>query len=332
MSSHGTRAATADLARVLTTGFGGGDVTVLDRRPFPYRSTFPLEAIEIRMSDGTERSVVFKDLSRRGPDDPVWQIKAPFLHDPRREIEVYRDVLVPEGVTAPSCLAVEIDPAHDRYWLFLEMVEGELLWQIGDLDVWMTAARWLADLHARFADSTSSLPLRLLVHDRDFHRRWIDRAERFAHRPGTSNGKGGDFSWLAQRCLKVAEWVGDQPRTFLHGEFYPSNVVVERGKGPVRIRPVDWEMASVGPGLMDLAALTSGAWSEEERKKIATAYREALPDRLRPPASALLEGLDRCRLLLAVQWLGWSAGWTPPSDHAHDWKATAIELAEAVDP
>lgn len=330
MSTPGSPAKTADLASALATSIGDG-TAILDRRPFPYRSTFPLEELTVRMSDRTERSLIFKDLSRRGTTDPVWQVKAPFLQDPQREIEVYREVLGPGGLTAPECVAVVTDQDLDQYWLFLEKVEGELLWQIGDLDVWRAAAHWLADMHASFADRTRGLPRRLLVHDREYHRRWIDRARRLARWPEASNGDDRDFGWLAGRCRQVLDWLIEQPTTFLHGEFYPSNIVIESTDDGVRVRPVDWEMAAVGPGLLDLAALASGAWGEREREALATAYREALPSELRPPLEMLREGLDRCRLLLAVQWLGWSADWTPPEEHAHDWIATAIELAEAVE-
>ncbi|MGH8542401.1 MAG: phosphotransferase [Gammaproteobacteria bacterium] len=330
MSSSGSPK-TADLARALATSIDDG-VAILDRHALPYRSTFPLEVLSVRMSDGTERSLVFKDLSRRGPTDLVWQVKAPFLHDPRREIEVYRDVLAPGGLTAPECVAVVIEPDLGRYWLFLEKVEGELLWQIGDLEVWRAAARWLADMHAHFADRTRALPLRLLVHDREYHRRWIDRASRFARPPESGNGDRRDFDWLAERYLQVVDWMVEQPTTFLHGEFYPSNIVIESTDGGFRVRPVDWEMAAVGPGLLDLAALASGAWGQREREALASAYREALPPQLRPSLETLRDGLDRCRLLLAVQWLGWSADWTPPEEHAHDWISTAIELAEVVEP
>lgn len=331
MISPGSPAQTADLARALATSIGEG-IAILDRHHFPYRSTFPLEELMVRMGDGTERSLVFKDLSRKEPTDPVWQVKAPFLHDPRREIEVYRDVLAPAGLTAPECVAVATEPDLGRYWLFLEKVEGELLWQIGDLDVWRAAARWLGDMHARFADRTEGLPPRLLVHDRDYHRRWIERARRFARSPEASNGGGRVFDRLAERCRQVVDWLIEQPTTFLHGEFYPSNVVIESTDDGIRVRPVDWEMAAVGPGLLDLAALASGAWGEREREALATSYREAWPSDLRPALDTLPEGLDRCRLLLAVQWLGWSPDWSPPREHAHDWMATAIELAEAIEP
>lgn len=324
MSPQGSLAETADLARAL-------GVTVLRRNPFPYHSTFPLEELSVRMPDGVERPLVFKDLSRQGPTDPAWQIKAPFLHDPLREIEVYRKVLGPSGLSAPECVGVAIESDRGRYWLFLEKVEGDLLWQIGEMDVWQSAAEWLADLHARFSNRTRALPLRLLAHDREYYQRWIERAKSFVAGPATSFESLREFDWLAERCQQAVDWLIEQPVTFLHGEFYPSNIIVESTENGNRVRPVDWEMAATGPGIVDLAALASGAWDESERERIASSYRLALPAELRPSPEALGEGLDRCRLLLAVQWLGWSAGWTPPPEHTHDWMATAIELAETLE-
>ena len=67
----------------------------------------------------------------------------------------------------------------------------------------------------------------------------------------------------------TAEWAAARPRTFLHGEFYPSNVLIEDAVEGPRVRPVDWEMAGLGPGLADLAALISGRWEEAEREALA---------------------------------------------------------------
>jgi thiamine kinase-like enzyme len=106
-------------------------------------------------------------------------------------------------------------------------------------------------------------------------------------------------------------------------------VLVAETGGEVRICPVDWEMAAVGSGLLDLAALTAGQWTEEERTALALAYYGALPPAARQTLDepAFLEALDWCRLQLAVQWLGWAPGWSPPAEHAHDWLGEALHLA-----
>ncbi|MGH8542219.1 MAG: aminoglycoside phosphotransferase family protein [Gammaproteobacteria bacterium] len=331
MNARGSCAKTADLVRALEASVAG-DVTIVERFPSLYRSTFPLEVLSVRMPDGMVRSLVFKDLSRTGPTDPAWQIKAPFLHDPMRELEVYREVLAPSGLSVPDCVAIVMQPDQGRYWLFLEKVEGDPLWQIGEMDLWRRAAEWLADMHTRFAGSTQALPSRLLIHDREYHQRWVDRAMSFTRLPRASNGNGSELDWLAACCQRAVDWLIEQPITFLHGEFYPSNLIIQRTAETIRVCPVDWEMAGRGPGVVDLAALASGAWDDTERETIVSAYLKALPAGLRPSPEALSEGLDRTRLLLAVQWLGWSPDWTPPPEHDHDWMATAMKLAETLEP
>src|SRR5687768_18215786 len=39
------------------------------------------------------------------------------------------------------------------------------------------------------------------------------------------------------------------PEMLFHGEFYPSNVLVDASARPTRVCPIDWEMAARGPAL-----------------------------------------------------------------------------------
>lgn len=306
---------------------GGEEVTIEARRICAYRSTFPIEELLVRLADGSVQRLVLKDLSAGAQDE---RLEASFLRDPLREIEVYRDVLQPNGITAPGFRGAIADTAGRRYWLLLEHLDAVPLWQLGEAEAWLTAARWLAELHARFEGRIADLPRRLLVHDEAYYRRWLERTRSFVDWEAGGAHDHRRFDQLAVRYLDAARWLVLQPRTFLHGEFYPSNVMVEQRRGELRIRPLDWEMAGVGPGLLDLAALTSGAWLERERVAMAEAYRASLPASMRTSDDELRTGLDQCRLLLSGQWLGWSAGWRPPSHHAHDWLATALELAGAT--
>jgi hypothetical protein len=99
------------------------------------------------------------------------------------------------------------------------------------------------------------------------------------------------------------------------------------------VAPVDWEMAAWAPRLLDLAALTSGAWNADERRAMARAYRGALePDSGLPgDERRFLEALELCRLHLGVQWLGWSPDWTPPAENAHDWSAEAERIVLSLE-
>jgi aminoglycoside phosphotransferase (APT) family kinase protein len=110
----------------------------------------------------------------------------------------------------------------------------------------------------------------------------------------------------------------------VHGELYASNVLVD--EPALRVRAIDWETVGLGPGLLDVAALVSGHWSGGERDAVVAAYRAG-----GAPAGADFDGtLDAARLLVALQWLGWSSTWSPPAEHRHDWQADARLLAERI--
>lgn len=57
----------------------------------------------------------------------------------------------------------------------------------------------------------------------------------------------------------VVDVLSNDPRTLIHGELYPANVLINE-EGPVVI---DWECAGVGPGVLDLAMLTQGSWDPD---------------------------------------------------------------------
>jgi hypothetical protein len=297
----------------------------LERRPSPFRTSFPLEELDVELEDGARLRLVLKDLSRAMLSDRARKAKPDFLSDPLREIETYRDLLEPAGLGTAAYFGSDVDPSRERYWLFIENVSGPALWQVGELPVWEEAARWLAAMHDHFADR-GRLPGRLVSYDAAFYRLWPERAREFAKRDG--RGRSRQVDWLASRHDQVVEHLTALRSSFIHGEFYASNVLVSGGTGSTRICPVDWEMAGVGPGMLDLAALTTG-WSDAERRSLALAYRETSES---PPAPAddLLRTLDYCHLHLAVRWLGWSPDWRPPRAHRRDWLGEAVRTAEKL--
>jgi thiamine kinase-like enzyme len=124
----------------------------------------------------------------------------------------------------------------------------------------------------------------------------------------------------------VVEHLLSLPVTIVHGDFSASNVLVAETATGLRVCPVDWEAAGLGPGLTDLAALVTG-WREPEVVKLADAYVSGMGGGSEP-LSAVFAALDACRFQLCIQWLGWSHMWTPPAEHARDWLAEAVALAE----
>lgn len=283
-----------------------------------------MEQLELTLEDGTELRLVFKQLAWTSLDENARLAKPEFLHDPRREPAVYASVLAPHAF-GPRYYGASIEPEAGRYWLFVERVEGRELYQVGEIELWRATAAWLAEMHGALAGEAERDAKRahLIDYDEAYYRRWLARAREFAAVDGE---RARTLDWLAERYDAVVDGLLDLPRTVLHGEPYASNVLVAGEPSAPRICPVDWEMAALGPGLVDLAALVSGGWGEEEREAIVSAYR-SVGDL--PAFSA--EQLALCRLHLAVQWLGWAPPqWTAPQGQRHDWLAEAVGLAEGL--
>ncbi len=309
------------LGRCLNRHFGSPrPLARLTHRPCAYGSSYPIEELELAFADGSELALTFKDSS--GPRPAA---KPDFVHDPRREIAVYESLLAGAGLETAICYGVLEDSEGGARGLLLEKVAGVELYQSGDPAQWRSAAAWLADFHAHFAARAESWAesLPLLRIDAAYLRRWAARAIEFTRASGADRRA---LVRLIDGYDHVVERLVALPVTVIHGEFYPANVLLR--KTDARICPIDWEMAAIGPGLIDLAALTGGRWADRERRALVRSYREAAP-----AAHALSsetdfdQALSCCRLHLAVQWLGWAPDFTPPPEQRHDWLREALDLA-----
>jgi Ser/Thr protein kinase RdoA (MazF antagonist) len=327
----------AGLGPLLSAHLGGGRfITRLARKLSEYLSSFTLEELDVALDDGTRLSLIFKDLGWEGLLPDARRVKPAFLYNPLREIEIYRGVLAGNGLGTATCYGAVVDPGAGRYWLFLERVRGLRLSDVGAFATWERVARHLAALHARFEGGPLARPgapaSHLLRYDPDYYWRWAERTTEFVRsaRPAVSAAAWRRLERLVGRYQEVVDRLAALPRTFIHGEFYPSNVLVTRGAR--RLCVVDWEMAGVGPGLIDLAALTAGDWTDGQKSALALAYHAAFPagHPWRRAPDAFLEALDFCRLHLAMQCLGWSPDWSPPREHARNWLGEALRLAEKL--
>jgi aminoglycoside phosphotransferase len=273
-----------------------GPLARIERRAHAYATSFPLEELSVELADGRTLDLLLKDLRRERLAESAGRAKPAFLHDPRREIDTYRRILAPAGLGTPALYAA------DGTWLVLERVDGVALWQVGGIDRWCAVARALAVLHRRLAERASEP--HLLRYDASWYRLWLERAR------ASTDG----LELVAAAYERAVERLLELPSTVIHGELYASNVLVAGD----RICIVDWETAACGPGLVDLAALTTG-WSNGERAAITAAYGVVDP-----------AALDAARLHLAVRWLGWTRGWQPPPEQRRDWLAEAVQAAERL--
>jgi len=258
-----------------------GPVARLVRRPSPSASTAGLEQLDVRWADGAERTLFLKSAGRDTP----------------REVTVYEQVL--RGARLGTAGFVS-GSTRGAGWLLLEAVPGRPLWESADLAAWCATARWLARAHLRLAGDAHRLEQ--AVPDGG-----LDRA--VAREPGAAALE--EPYALAVAALRAA------PATVVHGELFPSNVLVRERGGPC---VVDWESAGAGSGLLDLAALCTG-WPHHEADEIARTYGGDL---------ALLPA---ARLVVAVRWLAEP----PPAPQAGggqaartDWLGEATTAAQAV--
>ena len=320
------------LQAILCSFFGDEPrIRSLRRRRSSYCSSFTIENLDIELEPHRKLRLILKDLSPGSLLNEAREVRPAFLYDPRREIITYRSLLNPRQFGTPIYYgAVE---KGERYWLFLERVEGVLLWQVGRFEQWERAAAWLAGFHSHFMGMArrEALPELLLRFDSDHCLRWIERAAQFVTRAnGALSGvSGGPFGRLVKHYGRVADRLSSAGRTVIHGEFYPSNIILRGGAKGTQLCPIDWEVAAIGPGCIDVAALVSGAWSEEQKLALVDAYHRALVElgTSAPALKELVELVDYAQLHLAIQWLGWAADWSPPKTHERNWFDEAIRLA-----
>lgn len=310
---------TDELAAELERCFGRS-IRLLERRPYDYQTSFALEELEVGFDGREPLRLIFKDVGPRALARGAGSVKPRFLYDPLREIETYRSILAPLNVGTARCYGTVADPRRERFWLFLEKVQGIELWQC-ELETWEHVAAWLAGLHGRCRHVRAD---HLLHYDREAYVVWFQRAREFVG-GGKLNGVGAVYDRVVDELVAL-------PKTFIHGEFTASNVLVEESENALRVCPIDWEMAAVGPALLDLAALTAGDWQDQDRDSIASAYYEAVPPAARPARAQFSYLLECARLFIALRWLGWAAAWSPPREHARDWLAEATASAERLGP
>jgi hypothetical protein len=156
----------------------------IERRPSPYRTSFPIEELRAELAGRGPVRLGCKRLDWEELEPEAQLAKPRFLYDPAREPAVYRALLSEAPPGAPEFFGAVVDDS--RHWLFFEWVEGRELFQVGERELWEQAARWLARFHVAMAPELARHREdgRLIEHDAGFYRAWIERAEQFAARLG----------------------------------------------------------------------------------------------------------------------------------------------------
>ncbi len=277
------------LERSLATALGEpGAVALTGREHNRYASTFPSEIVTCVAGSQTLALLCKyeapRDRGLRGVPVGV-----------RYESDAYRYAVEPSGLTAARWFGLHRDEPAGPAWLMLEFLAETFRLdkspQRGGLSL---AARWIGSFH-RFHDVHAKSPPKCLNREggatfRTCVARAVDRWEelRIAH------------PWFHPLALGYEAVFSDlfvRRPTVIHGELYPSNVLVRDGS----VFPVDWERAAVSAGEIDLAALTEG-WKPEDVRLAAESYVEArwggeVPD-------DFAESVEAARVYLHLQALG----------------------------
>lgn len=250
----------------------------VQRKRIRYIGSYDCDIVAVQLANGGEFKFFLKDFgfSQRSKDNPEQRRE--------RELRVYRDILVESDLGTPEYYGSIWSEPQGRFWLLLELVEGTII-KDHNVDHGVIAAGWLGKLHGYFARRPEQLTGRdfLIRHDAEFFR---SKAEFALLDVGQiSPPSARRLAKIVDRYEQVINIMASQPLTLVHGAYIPWHIVLDVTQEPVRVCPIDWELAALGATLYDLAIFTDGV-EPQTRDRIWDAYRQAaagynvpIPDR-----------------------------------------------------
>ncbi len=291
-----TYPATDELAQGLAAVLAAnGDLSIERREPNRYASTFASEIVTCRVGAGRVEL-----LCKYGPAGEDNTRANRHRGGVPYEASVYERCLSRAGCSTPAYHGRFDLPRAGQCCLVVQYLAGaQPAGKMVHRCPLSQVATWIGRFHAMHTGQLDERCYAFLCrYDASYYRFWAERAAMQAsdHR---------DARWLAELCTAFADRAmellgGDE--TLIHGEFYPSNVLVQ----DETVYPVDWESAAIGAGVIDLAALTED-WSVEEVRACRDAYVAA---RFAGKAPGDFDRrLDAGRLYLHLRWLGGRVDW-----------------------
>jgi Phosphotransferase enzyme family len=300
----------------------GAGVLDVQRTPSPYATVFPAEVVSVELASGERISIFVKHLGEEQQGHPDKRVR-------EREVRVYGELLGDRGLPVPQFLGSYRDKATGRRELYLEHVDGWNL-KYQDLRHWYTAARRLAQLHLAFARGGDRLRGRdfLLRLDREYLLAWAGRA--VAAVSSLSAELASRLRRTVDELGAAADLLAEQPPTLVHNDLAPKNVIADTSVSPERICIVDWEMAGVGCGLIDLAHLTYGLPLGEVERMLDLYARELTGTGLVPLGEERTRLFAACQLHGALYRLAHAEGWRLPLERVEEWIAESEKLNREV--
>lgn len=296
------------------------EVTRCKRELSPFATLFPVEIVSVTFGRGESLSLFLKHLGPEQADHPDKQRRD-------REVRVYEELLCNTSLPVVRFYGSRWNEGTKRQELFLEYVDDWKL-KYHKLEHWFTAARRMAQLHAYFSERADELFACdfLLRLDATYLCAWADRA---------LGAVANESETLARRLepilkdySRVAELVANQPPTLVHNDLSAKNVIASRSTNPARICLVDWEMAGVGCGVLDVAHLIYNRLDDVNERRVCATYCEELAGtRLLPTESGGVARLfAACELHTTLYRIAHSKAWGEPVEYRAERVARACEI------
>jgi thiamine kinase-like enzyme len=292
------------------------EIRSLKRKPSPYTTLFPAEIVSLSLKKGEKVSLFLKHLGSEQADHPDKQCRD-------REIRIYEELLRDKHLPVVKYYGSRWNRTTERRELFLEYVDAWNLKYHG-IEHWLTAAQRLAHLHAYFASQAERLLAceYLLRFDAIYFCEWAHRA--LSAVVQQSEELAATLEPVVNNYDRVAEVLMQQPVTLVHNDLSPRNVIADRSSSPARICFIDWEMAGIGSGLLDLVHLKYGLERADDQRMRSAYARELAGTALLPSKS---EDLDRlfaaCEVHKIIYRLARSKTWNLPIERVAGWVADA---------
>lgn len=253
-------------------------VVSVQQKRIRYVGSYDCDTVTVQLANGEEFKFFLKDFgfSQRSKDNPEQRRE--------RELSVYRDLLVETDLGTPEYYGSIWNESQGRFWLLLELVEGIVI-KDRNVEHGVIAAGWLGNMQGYFAQRREQLTGCdfLIRHDADFFRSKAEFALLDVAQISPCSARR--LAKIVDRYEQVINVMASQPLTLVHGAYIPWHIVLDATQEPVRVCPIDWELAALGATLYDLAIFTDGV-EPQTRDHMWDAYRQAaagynlpIPDR-----------------------------------------------------
>lgn len=218
----------------------------------------PHTAIEILQK--RRKGLVYR-LRGAGPDRTDVVAKWSSRERIEREALAYERVLPRLGIPTVRYYGTTTEPDARRAWAFMADAGGQQYSALSSGHR-VLAARWLGLLHSSAADNAPDAALPDRGPSYYLGELWsaLDEIGRHRSNPALARSDVRLLDALVGQCQTVAaNWKQVErlcaltPPTFIHGDFAPKNMRVERIRGLTMLRPFDWASSGWGTPATDLA-------------------------------------------------------------------------------